>query len=155
MIECVEIDKLSLSERNPRKITSTQFNKLVKSLREDPVFIEKRPILVNKVGEDLIVYAGHQRVRAASVLGWKMITCDIEINLSNTLMKSRMLKDNKTYGFFDDDILFCDYEEDELLDAGFLKIELDSGVGLEDDEGGKGKEAKKRTKECPECGHKY
>lgn len=151
MIEFIEIETLNLLEKNPRKITDVQFSKLMKSLQEDPEFLEKRPILVNRKGDDLIVYAGNQRVRAAANLGWKTVPCIIDENLSEARMKSRTIKDNKTYGFFDDDLLFGDYDENLLLDCGFLDIELDGSTSLDIGDDDK-KDKKKKDKVCPHCG---
>lgn len=152
-IEFIKIDSLSLLERNPRKITDTQFKKLMKSLKEDPGFFEKRPCLVNKVGDDLIVYAGNQRVRAAKELKWSQVPCIIDDDLSDTILKARVAKDNKTYGEFDFDILSSDYEIDELFDAGFTQNELGLGIfkGSED----LPEKKEKKMKICPECGHEF
>jgi ParB-like chromosome segregation protein Spo0J len=151
MIEFIPIQNLSLLERNPRKINKVQFDKLCKSLKEDPGFLERRPCLVNKVGDDLIVYAGNQRVRAAQKLGWHQVPCIIDENLSSPIINSRVVKDNKTYGDFDYDILSSDWEIDELIDAGFTEVELGLDAMLGGDEPPTKKEKKK--KECPNCGH--
>lgn len=124
MIELIEIDKLTLLENNPRRITKDQFEKLKKSLEEDPMFFKLRPCLVNKIGNDLIVYAGNQRVRAASKLKWCHVPCIVEENVSETRMKSRAIKDNKTFGEWDFDVLNEHFEIDLILDAGFTAEEL-------------------------------
>jgi ParB-like chromosome segregation protein Spo0J len=149
MIEFIEIDKLELLERNPRKITESQFKKLCKSLKEDPSFFERRPCLVNRVNDTLTIYAGNMRVRAAKELGWSQVPCVVDDELSETKMKSRSAKDNKTYGEWDYEILSCDYEIDELIDIGFTSAELGVGFKLDDEE--KPKEDKKKKK-CPHCG---
>ena len=154
MIELISIDELTLLENNPRKITDEQFKKLCKSLKEDPQFFNMRPCLVNKIDGEYIVYAGNQRVRAAQKLKWKQVPCIVEENLSQTLMDARVIKDNKTYGSFDYDILLSGlYDESMLIDCGFLQVEL-SGVediSLEDEEVKEQKE--KKVKVCPNCGH--
>lgn len=156
MSEYVFISQLTLLENNPRTISTTQFDKLVKSLVEDPKFLEKRPVLVNKIGDELLVYAGNQRVRAAQSLGWKQICCDIEEDVDIDIMKSRVIKDNKTYGSFDDDLLFGHYDEELLLDAGFLPIELDGSIQSLDEMEEKSPEKKqKKLKVCPNCSHEF
>lgn len=77
-IEDIKIYKLSFLEKNPRKITSDQMQKLEQSLQNDPNFLDARPILVNKIGDKYQVYAGNQRVKAAKKLGWKSIKCHVE-----------------------------------------------------------------------------
>ena len=105
MLEFIEISKLTLLENNPRRITKEQFDKLMKSLKEDPKFFELRPCLVNKTGETLTVYAGNQRLRAAMKLKWTQIPCIVEEDLSKARMDGRVLRDNLHYGEFDHDIL--------------------------------------------------
>ena len=118
------IKQLSLLENNPRKITKEQFQKLIKSIQDDPDFLWKRPLLVNKIGDKYTVYAGNQRLRAAKKLKWEEIPCIIEQNLSEEIMKSRIVKDNKSFGDFDFDILANEFEVEDLLDCGFSLEEL-------------------------------
>lgn len=154
MIRNLRIDDLTLLENNPRKITNDQFKKLCKSLKEDPGFFNARPCLVNKIDEDYIVYAGNQRVRAAQKLKWKDVPCIVEENLSQSLMDARVVKDNKTYGAFDYDILLSGlYDESMLIDAGFIQEELSGVENIELDLDDVKPEKKKKTKMCPNCGH--
>ena len=127
-IEKVDISNLKLLENNPRKITKDQMQKLCKSLQDDPNFLNNRPILVHENNGILQVYAGNQRIQAAKKLGWKQIPCIIEKDLSDDLIKSRIVKDNKTYGEFDFDILANEWNMETLFDAGFSPLEL----GIED-----------------------
>ena len=150
MIEFIEIKDLSLLDRNPRKITEGQFKKLMKSMKEDPGFFERRPCLVNKTGETLTVYAGNQRVRAADKLGWVQVPCIVDNELTETLMRKRVVCDNKSMGEWDFDILGNDYEIEELFDAGFTDLELGLGIDLGDDELPEKKE--KKIKVCKHCG---
>lgn len=133
------IKSLTLLERNPRKITKEQMSKLCESLKSDPEFFNNRPCLINKKGEKFEVYAGNQRVRAAKSLGWKEVPCIIEYDLEESVIKDRIVKDNKTYGEFDYDILAADYEIEHLLEAGFTPEELDYDIqdlgSTEEDEG--------------------
>src|SRR5436190_19736655 len=99
------IKSLKLLERNPRKITKNAMDKLCKSLSDDPSFFTNRPCLVHEKDGVLEVYAGNQRVRAATKLKWKEVPCIVESGLSDEVIKSRVIKDNKTYGEFDYDIL--------------------------------------------------
>jgi DNA modification methylase len=121
----VKISKLKLLEKNPRKIDKIQFEKLCKSLQDDPAFLNNRPVLVNEQDGKLEVYAGNQRVRAAKKLGWKEVPCIVEKNLSDEIVKARTIKDNKTYGEFDFDILANDFEMEMLFDAGFTASDFD------------------------------
>ncbi len=151
-IEYVLIKKLKLLEKNPRKITKEQMEKLCKSLTDDKEFFDLRPCLVNGRDGILEVYAGNQRVRAAKKLGWSEVPCIIEENIPVDIVTERIIKDNKTYGEFDFDILANEFDVDVLLAAGFSAKDLQISVdGLADDE----LEAESdHTQKCPECGRK-
>jgi ParB-like nuclease domain len=152
-ITSVPIKNLTLLRTNPRKITKQQFEKLCKSLKDDPDFFNKKPCLVNNHNGILEVYAGNQRVSAAKKLGWKEVPCIIDENLSDDLMKQRIVKDNKHYGEFDFDILANEWDIEHLLDAGFTSDELsfeDIANVLNSNE----KEEEKDHERCPECNQK-
>lgn len=152
MQKLIKISKLKHWEENPRKINKDQMKKLCNSLLEDPDFLSKRPILVNNIEGKLIVYCGNQRVRAAKALGWDEILCDIDENLSDDMMRKRIIKDNKTYGEWDFDLLANEWNVEVLLDCGFTSVEIQYSNNLYNEE----KEEKpKKQKECPNCGHMF
>lgn len=159
MTENVSIKSLTLLDKNPRKIHKNQFDKLVKSLQEDPNFFKARPCLVNHITDSnkLVVYAGNQRVRAAKKLKWKEVPCIIDLNLDEEVMKSRTIKDNKNYGEFDYDIMGNEYDIQLLLDAGFVAEELlgNSFEEIQDTEDAQEKEKNKKLTMCPQCGHEF
>ena len=47
-VEQIELKRLIRSPYHPRRITTSQFDALKKSLLTDPQFFERRPCLVNK-----------------------------------------------------------------------------------------------------------
>lgn len=153
----VPIKDLTLLDRNPRKITKEQMNNLCKSIQCDPDFLKNRPVLVNEKDGKLIVYAGNQRVRAAQKLKWKDIPCIIERDLPEEIVKQRIIKDNKTFGEFDFDILANEWEIYVLLDSGFIADEI---IGMAQDIESIQSEIeqendKKKLKMCPSCGHEF
>jgi ParB-like chromosome segregation protein Spo0J len=147
------VKQLSLLENNPRKITKEQFNKLIKSMQDDPDFLWKRPLLVNKVEGKHTVYAGNQRLRAAKKLKWTEIPCIVEQNLTDEIMKSRIVKDNKAFGNWDWDELANSFEVEDLLECGFSLEELGdfSEKELLDKDGELDSEKEEKVK-CELCG---
>ncbi len=144
------ISKLKLLENNPRKIDKDQFQKLCESLLKDPDYLLNRPVLVHDVDGVYHVYAGNQRVRAAKKLGWKEIPCMVEFDLMPEVIEARVLKDNKTYGSFDFDVLANNYDIDVLLACGFTADEIVGSV--QDIEVVEEKEEKEEPiKKCPHC----
>ncbi len=135
----IKISDLTLLEKNPRKITSGAMEKLVKSLKADPEFFDRRPCLVNDTKGILTVYAGNQRIRAAKKLKWKDVPCIVDKDLPEDVMKDRIVKDNKTYGEFDFEMLANEFDIEKLLDAGFTPEELHIDIedlGCTDEEEG-------------------
>ena len=155
MIENITLSKLKLLKHNPRRITQEQMGKLIKSLEDDPDFLQKRPVLVSRVDDVYEVYAGNQRVSAARKLGWKTIPCIIDVDLDEKVMKSRVIRDNYSNGSWDWEALGNDFDPVELLEWGFDEKELHLDFG--DDEDKKKKladtpEKKEEPKLCPHCG---
>jgi len=155
-IEMLPVKSLKLLHRNPRKIAKDQFEKLCNSIKEDPNFFNARPCLVNHIVESniMVVYAGNQRVLAAKKLGWEKVPCIVEKDLSEEIMKSRVIKDNKHYGTWDDDILFADFEVDLLTSAGFSNEELTGDYPETPSKGKKVKKTKKLEKQKKATGNR-
>lgn len=149
----LSIKNLTLLDDNPRTITRDEMLSLCKSIQDDSDFLELRPILVNSVEGKLTVYAGNQRVRAAKKLGMKEIPCIVEENLQSSTMRQRLLKDNRSWGEFDWDILGNSWEVSELFDAGFTdrELHLDS-FDIKDVISEEKEEKKNKEKLCPHCG---
>lgn len=155
MIKEIPIKNLKLLEKNPRRVTKEQMQKLCKSLTEDPEFLKKRPVLVNLCNGVHQVYAGNQRVRAAKKLGWKTIPCDIDTDLPEDVMKSRVIKDNRSAGEWDYDALANGWEIGDLLDWGFTQEELQVDVEAVEPNLGEDAECltgKDEDARCPNCG---
>lgn len=153
-IELIPISKLKLLEKNPRRITKEQMTKLCKSIKDDPEFLSARPILVNMKpidtgGSEYIVYAGNQRVRAAKKLKMKEIPCILEYDIPEDILNKRIILDNKSFGEWDFDLLANEWEEELLINCGFLESEF---VGSEEKKEKEDKQEKK-TKNCPHCGN--
>lgn len=146
----LKISNLKLLKNNPRTIEKEKFQKLCKDIEEDPEFLERRPVLVDKINSDLIVYAGNQRVRAAKKLGWKEIPCIVDENIPEDIKKKRILRDNLHAGEWDYDILANEWELDTLIESGFDPENLIGEVCDLDSEENPTKE--KKTKLCPHCG---
>ena len=86
---------------NPRSITEERFQNLCDSIRADPDFLCRRPVLAQADGA---IYAGNMRYRAAQHLGMKTVPALVE-DVSDRLARERALRDNAQWG---------EWEEDEL-----------------------------------------
>lgn len=59
-VQYIDISTLEELERNPRKISASDFEALKRSITKDPHFFECRPLIVNRVNSKNIVIAGNQ-----------------------------------------------------------------------------------------------
>jgi arsenate reductase-like glutaredoxin family protein len=57
----VNIEEIKYNDKNPRVIKDYKFQKLVKSIKDFPEMLEKRPIVVD---ENMVVLGGNMRLRA-------------------------------------------------------------------------------------------
>lgn len=98
----VNIDDLKETEHNPRQITKKEFEKLKKSLQEDPEFLEAREIVVD---EGLTILGGHQRIKALKDMGKKEVEVKQVIGWSKEKKRRFVIKDNIQNGEWDMDEL--------------------------------------------------
>ena len=109
-----KIYKLKKHPDNPRVIKDVKYSKLVKSIKEFPEMLEKRPLVVTK---DLIVLGGNMRLRAAKDAGLKEIWID-ETDWSEEKQREFIIKDNSGFGEWDFDALANDWDVNDLNDWG-------------------------------------
>jgi len=98
----VNINDLKETEHNPRQITKKEFEKLKKSLQEDPEFLEAREIVVD---ENLTILGGHQRIKALKDMGKKEVEVKQVIGWSKEKKRRFVIKDNIQNGEWDMDEL--------------------------------------------------
>lgn len=119
----VKLGGLVPYDKNPRQISIEKFELLKKN-------IQKRGYAeLIAVNTDNTIIAGHQRVRALKELGYKD-DFEIEVRIPDYKMspedfRQYLLQSNKVTGTWDYDILADCYEEGELFEAGFSKMELE------------------------------
>lgn len=147
----IDIKLLKLSDKNPRKIDRNQFAKLCDSITNDPDFLFARPVLAQRIEGEVWVYAGNQRVRAAKKLGWKQIPCIIDEDISEELIRRRIVADNVHHGAWDFDLLASEYDPVELLSYGMLENDLHLDLGSDITESDT---QDTDNDKCPECGQK-
>jgi DNA modification methylase len=120
-IKYVKVSKLKEHPDNPRKIDDADFEKLLTSIKENPDFLEVRPLLVNMDNE---VFAGNQRLKAARKLGIKEVPVAF-MALSKEKEREFMIRDNVANGEWDIEKLLADFNMDELSAWGLDLPEID------------------------------
>ena len=158
MTEYINIEKLSLNKDNPRKISFRQIDKLCESLKNNPEYFEARPIICDKKH---VIYAGHQRYKAAKKLGLKDVPVHV-MDLPEEKMREIMIRDNVNNGEWDLNILADDWNANLLTDFG-IEFKNNFGFDKEDNaenevetENKKGKKVRaKKILTCPHCNKEY
>ncbi|MGN0206794.1 MAG: DNA modification methylase [Muribaculaceae bacterium] len=167
--ETIKLTQININARNPRKISDTQLQRLMRSLLIFPEMLTLRPIAID---ETFTALGGNMRYRALSAIAG-LTTEEIQQELIQTdgftkkteaerqalldywaqwiqdptavivradqlteaQKKEFIIKDNVSFGDWDDEILESDFDPDELLDWGLgdLDDEPDDSEADEDD----------------------
>jgi len=128
MKQKVTIDKIHQNPDNPRTIKGVKFDKLVKSIKELPKMLEKRPIVVD---ENYVIQGGNMRYLACIEAGLKEVWIDNMEDWSEEEKRQFIIKDNVSFGEWDFDMLTSHYDALELdqmgvdLDPNMFKVEVD------------------------------
>lgn len=115
MVKKINIDKVKRNQENPRFIKDFKFKKLVKSLKEFPEMLEKRPIVVD---EDFMVLGGNMRLKACQEAGMKEVYIDQVKGWTDKQKQEFIIKDNASFGEWDWDLLANEWDHNELNDWG-------------------------------------
>lgn len=111
----VNIKEIKPNENNPRIISDYKFKNLVKSIKDFPEMLEKRPLVVD---EDMVVLGGNMRLKALQQAGMKEVHVDVAKDWTDEQKKEFIIKDNLSFGEWDWDILSNEWETKELDDWG-------------------------------------
>lgn len=141
----MRIQEIKPNPNNPRKISKTEFDKLVKSIEQDPKLLQAKPIIID---ENNVILGGHQRYRACIELGIQDVPVIVMANLSERERKKLLIIDNTHNGEFDFDMLANDnWDLHDLADWGvdldFFTPTIEEPKEIDNNKGGK---------ICPNCG---
>lgn len=123
-LKTVKVKDIIPYENNPRKNTKA-VAPLMKSISQVGY---DQPIIVD---EDMIVLAGHTRLMAIKNLGWDDVTVAVAEGMTDEQKRKFRLLDNKV-----SESAGWDYAklENEIMDLDFGDLDLNWGVGNEDDD---------------------
>jgi len=112
---------------NPRTIDKDDYAKLIKSIQEDPEYLEHEMPHVIKHNDYYVVLNGNQRLRALKELGFKETPVTIyKEDTPVEIIKSRIIKSNHGYGKDDIDMLVNEWDDLPLAEWGFDPPTFDS-----------------------------
>jgi ParB-like chromosome segregation protein Spo0J len=139
------ISQIKPNPNNPRKISKSEFERLVKSIQEDQDLLEAKPIIID---ENNVILAGHQRYKACLQLGIQDVPVKIMANLSERKKQKLLVIDNTHNGEFDMDILAN--ENWDLHDLADWGVNLDFFIPTIEEP--QKIDNTKKGKVCPNCG---
>lgn len=124
--------------RNPRQWTKEDRDRTVKSIIEDPDYLEDRPLLVvpaDPAGALFVIFAGNLRGESAPDADLREVPCVVYFPVTEDdreTVRRRAMKDNGQFGSWDPDILAneWDFTPEELVDMG-----VPDWTGVRDGEG--------------------
>ena len=120
----VPIQSVTPNPNNPRKISKREFQKLVKSVRDFPEMLAKRPVVV----ADGVILGGNMRHKAAIEAGLKEIPIIDASEWTEEQRKRFVIADNLTHGEHDWDILANEWDAAELEEWGLDVWQPDAPV---------------------------
>jgi DNA modification methylase len=120
-IEIVKISTVKSNPNNPRVIKDDKFNKLVQSIKDFPLMLEIRPIVVN---DDMIVLGGNMRLKACKEAGLKDVPIIKASDLTEDQQREFIIKDNVGFGEWDWEQL-KEWDSEELEAWGLDMPEFD------------------------------
>lgn len=121
----IDLSKIQVNKDNPRLIKDDKFKKLVKSIKEFPEMLEKRPIIVD---EDFVVLGGNMRLKAAKEAGLKKVWIDQAIGWSDEKKAEFIIKDNVGFGEWDWEILANEWYSKQVIEWGLDIVGFDVNV---------------------------
>lgn len=125
-IEVLELDlnDLTLSQKNPRTISKKDFNVLKRSIKDFPSMLEVREIVVDEKNR---VLGGHQRIKALQAQGKTKVKVKRVTGWTEEQKDEFMIKDNIANGDWDNDKLANEWDKNKLEEWGLpLKIATDT-----------------------------
>jgi len=127
----IGINNIKPNPKNPRVIKDDKFDKLVKSLKEFPEMLEKRPLVVfTDTDGKYVVLGGNMRLKAAKHIGLKELPIIIADDWTEEQKNQFLIKDNVGFGEWDWNELKIDWDLEQLQDWGLdipkFEIELEA-----------------------------
>lgn len=126
--------------KNPRLIKNERYEKLKKSIQDNPEMLGMREILVYPLGAKFIIIGGNMRFQACKELGFVTVPCKVlSKDTTAEQLRAITIKDNVGFGEHDWDSLANEWDSVELEDFGLdvpdYRIEnnevIDTDVDLE------------------------
>jgi len=143
---------------NPRKISDIDFQALKQSLLNFGA-VQPAVVNINKKRYNYII-GGHQRIKAASELGWQVYPC-IEVKLDIDREKELNIRLNRG-GEFDFNLLQESFKTEDLVSYGFdpelvdfYVPDIDLDIAPKNDNNTNSDSGGEKLTHCPKCGFEW
>jgi DNA modification methylase len=120
------LSELELNPNNPRIITDEAMQNLIQSIKEDPEYLQARPVVASdRTGKNIII-GGNQRFKAVGIMKHKTVPTIIMHGLTEDDEVRIMFKDNAdNFGQWDTEMIASMNWEELLLDNPQFGINTD------------------------------
>ena len=118
----VKISQIKANPKNPRIIKDDKFKKLIKSIKDFPEMLEKRPLVCfTDTDGKLVVLGGNMRLKASKEVGLKELSIILADEWTEEQKAEFLIKDNLGFGEWDWQQLSSECDT-ELLDEWGLDV---------------------------------
>ena len=122
----IELSKLETNKgqikglpKNPRHIKSEKYEKLKKSIEDNPEMLGMREVLVYPHGSKFVIIGGNMRFQACKELQFVTIPCKIlDKDMTAEQLRAITIKDNVGFGEHDWELLANEWDSVELEEWG-------------------------------------
>jgi len=122
----IELSKLEINKgqivglpKNPRLIKDAKFEKLKKSIEDNPEMLGMREVLVYPHGSKYVIIGGNMRFQACKELGFVTVPCKIlDKDTTAEQLRAITIKDNVGFGEHDWELLANEWDSVELEEWG-------------------------------------
>jgi len=119
--------------KNPRLIKDAKFEKLKKSIGDNPEMLGARELIVYPYNDKFVIIGGNMRFTACKELGYKELPCKVlPADYSAEQLRAITIKDNVAFGENDWENLANEWDIVELDDWG-LQLPLSFNQSIDDD----------------------
>jgi DNA modification methylase len=105
--------------KNPRLIKDSKFEKLKKSIEDNPEMLGMREVLVYPHGSKFVIIGGNMRFQACKDLGFTEVPCKVlDKDTTAEQLRAITIKDNVGFGEHDWELLANEWDSVELEEWG-------------------------------------
>lgn len=137
----IELSKLEVNKgqieglpKNPRLIKDAKFEKLKKSIEDNPEMLGMREVLVYPYGSKFVIIGGNMRFQACKELGFETVPCKVlDKDMTAEQLRAITIKDNVGFGEHDWELLANEWDSVELEEWGLNvpKFLMDNDIDFE------------------------